>query len=121
MKKSLIALAVLAASGAAMAQSSVTLYGRLDASVASVKTETTGAVPVASITQTGVNESNLNSTFWGLKGTEDLGNGLKANFKLESRFSIDTGAIASANTQSLIRTRCSSAKPTWACLVVSVK
>ena len=98
MKKSLIALAVLAASGAAMAQSSVTLYGRLDASVASVKTETTGAAPLASITQTGVNESNLNSTFWGLKGTEDLGNGLKANFKLESRFSIDTGAIASANT-----------------------
>ena len=91
MKKSLIALAVLATTGAAFAQSSVTLYGRLDASVASVKTETTGANPVASISQTGVNESNLNSTFWGLKGVEDLGGGLKAVFKLESRFAMDTG------------------------------
>ena len=37
MKKSLIALAVLAASGAAMAQSSVTVYGRVDLSVGSLK------------------------------------------------------------------------------------
>jgi predicted porin len=91
MKKSLIALAVLAASGAAFAQSSVTLFGRLDASVAQVKTEKTGAAPVASLSQTGVNESNLNSTFWGMRGTEDLGGGLKANFMLQSRFAMDTG------------------------------
>jgi predicted porin len=91
MKKSLIALAVLAASGAAFAQSSVTLFGRLDASVAQVKTEKTGAVPAASLSQTGVNESNLNSTFWGMRGTEDLGGGLKANFMLQSRFAMDTG------------------------------
>jgi len=44
MKKSLIALAVLAASGAAMAQSSVTVYGRLDASVGSEKIGNVGAV-----------------------------------------------------------------------------
>jgi predicted porin len=92
MKKTLIALAALSAiAGAAQAQSTVTLYGRLDAAVASVKTETTGAAPVASITQTGINSSDLNSTFWGLKGSEDLGGGLKAIFKLESRFQIDTG------------------------------
>lgn len=98
MKKSLIALAVLAASGAAMAQSSVTLYGRLDAGLASTKTESTGAVPVASLTQTGINSSDLNSTFWGLKGSEDLGGGLKAIFKLESRFQMDNGSIAAATS-----------------------
>lgn len=88
MKKSLIALAVLAASGAAMAQSSVTLYGRLDASIAQSKVEKTNA---ASVKQTGIDSSNLNTTFWGLKGSEDLGGGLRANFGLESGFAIDTG------------------------------
>jgi len=86
MKKSLIALAVLAASGAAMAQSSVTLYGRLDASLGQ-----TGAVPVASLSQTGINSSAKNTTYWGMKGSEDLGGGLKANFVLQSGFAIDTG------------------------------
>ena len=91
MKKSLIALAVLAATGDAMAQSSVTLYGRLDASFGQTRTEVTGANPVASTTQTKIDQSNLNTTFWGLKGTEDLGGGLTANFKLESGFALDTG------------------------------
>jgi predicted porin len=91
MKKSLIALAVLAASGAAMAQSSVTLYGRLDASIGQTKTEVTNQVTVK---QTGVNSSDLNTTYWGLKGSEDLGGGLRANFDLQSQFSMDTGAIA---------------------------
>ncbi|MCJ7800409.1 MAG: porin, partial [Polaromonas sp.] len=89
MKKSLIALAVLAASGAAMAQSSVTLYGRLDASLAQSKTEVTGQ---ADVKQTGINSNNLNTTFWGLKGSEDLGGGLRANFGLESGFNMDNGA-----------------------------
>ena len=88
MKKSLIALAVLAASGAAMAQSSVTLYGRLDASIGQTTTESTGT---AEVKQTALDQSNLNTTFWGLKGTEDLGGGLKANFKLEAGFELDTG------------------------------
>lgn len=88
MKKSLIALAVLAASGAAMAQSSVTLYGRLDASLAQTSKEVTGS---AKVKQTGINSNNLNTTFWGLKGSEDLGGGLRANFGLESGFAMDTG------------------------------
>jgi predicted porin len=98
MKKTLVALAVLAASGASMAQSSVTLYGRLDVGLASTKTEKTGAAPVASLTQVGINSSDINSTFWGLKGVEDLGGGLKAIFKLESRFQVDTGALAAAGS-----------------------
>jgi predicted porin len=91
MKKSLIALAVLAASGAAMAQSSVTLYGRLDASLAQTSKEVTGLNAVGKVKQTGIDSSNLNTTFWGLKGSEDLGGGLRANFTLESGFAIDTG------------------------------
>lgn len=91
MKKSLIALAVLATTGAAMAQSSVTLYGRLDASVGQTSTETIGATPVAELKRTAVNSNTLNFSFWGMKGLEDLGGGLTAKFVLESGFVVDTG------------------------------
>jgi predicted porin len=94
MKKSLIALAVLAASGAAMAQSSVTLFGRLDAGVGYFDREVSSNNPAnvrGSQSQTVVNSSTFNTTYWGLKGTEDLGGGLKANFNLQSGFAIDTG------------------------------
>lgn len=86
MKKSLIALAVLAASGAAMAQSSVTLYGVADIGLARVDTGST--------TTNRLDSGNMNGSRWGLKGTEDLGGGLKAIFVLESGFNLDTGAQA---------------------------
>jgi len=98
MKKSLIALAALAVVGAASAQSSITLYGRLDAGLGRTTTEATGAVPAASASQTLVTTSALNTTFWGMKGSEDLGGGLKANFDLQSNFSVDTGAIGKDQT-----------------------
>lgn len=85
MKKSLIALAVLAASGATLAQSSVTVYGRVDLSVGSLKALDEGS-------QTQLIDGNLTSTRLGFRGTEDLGGGLKANFKIEHRFDADTGA-----------------------------
>ncbi|MDD2918925.1 porin [Rhodoferax sp.] len=90
MKKSLIALAVLAASGASFAQSNVTLYGLADIWVGSVKTETAGV----STTQTLMESGGVNSSRWGMKGSEDLGGGLKANFKLEQGFKLDTGAAS---------------------------
>jgi predicted porin len=92
MKKSLIALAVLAASGAAMAQSSVTLYGRIDTAVGSIKDKGSSAANRSSITkmfQGG--DAGLTTSRWGLRGTEDLGGGLKASFKLENRFNPDEG------------------------------
>ncbi len=88
MKKSLIALAVLAASGAAMAQSSVTLYGIADAFVGSTKTELGNNNGQR---QTNVSTSGVNGSRWGLKGSEDLGGGMKAIFTLESGFNLDTG------------------------------
>lgn len=83
MKKSLIALAVLAASGAAMAQSSVTLYGVVDTGL----TYSKGEESVYGMTHVG---GNVNSRL-GFRGVEDLGNGLKATFNLESGFSADDG------------------------------
>ena len=98
MKKSLIALAVLAVSGAAMAQSSVTLYGVADVGLARVDTGTTAT--------TRMDSGNLNGSRWGLKGSEDLGGGMKAIFTIESGFNLDTGAQADAtrvfNRQSFV-------------------
>jgi predicted porin len=88
MKKHLIAVAALSAmSGAVFAQSSVTLYGALDVSVAYGKNVS------GSKSATYVNDSAIQSSLWGLKGTEDLGGGLKANFNLQGDVAMDTGAL----------------------------
>ncbi len=87
MKKSLLALAVLGAfAGSTVAQSSVTLYGVADANFTSQKG---GANTLNSIGSGGLQGSR-----WGMRGTEDLGGGLKANFALESGFNIDGGTSA---------------------------
>ncbi|MEY4766382.1 MAG: hypothetical protein RI907_3055 [Pseudomonadota bacterium] len=86
MKKHLIAAAALIATTGAWAQSTVTLYGALDASVAYIK----NAAPGQSATY--VNDSAIQSSLWGLKGSEDLGNGMKANFNLQGDVNMGTGA-----------------------------
>lgn len=85
MKKTLIALAVLAASGAAMAQSSVSIYGIVDAAIHKDKNADAAMIDGA-----------VDSSRIGFKGTEDLGGGLKAHFVLEQGLKIDTGAAADA-------------------------
>ncbi|MDQ3058127.1 MAG: porin [Pseudomonadota bacterium] len=93
MKKNLIALAVLAASGVASAQSSVTLYGAADVWFGSVKQEISiGGVKVANGRDTLIQSGGIDDSFFGFKGSEDLGGGLKANFVLEQGFTIDDGA-----------------------------
>ena len=96
MKKNLIALAVLAASGVASAQSNVTLYGLVDAYVGTsrIKLSSPG-VATTSTRQTVVDSGGFNTSRFGLKGSEDLGGGLKANFVLEAGFNVDTGAANS--------------------------
>jgi predicted porin len=91
MKKSLIALAVLAASGAAMAQSSVTIYGVADVVIHKDKGAST------TMTSGGVSSSRL-----GFKGTEDLGGGLKANFKLEQGVNLTSGAAGGFTRESWV-------------------
>lgn len=84
MKKALIALAVLGLTGgAAVAQSSVTLFGVIDADVKYVKTGSNALKKLDS--------SGLNTSRFGVRGTEDLGGGLKAGFWLESQVDTDTG------------------------------
>jgi len=95
MKKSLIALAVIGSvAGMAQAQSSVTLYGLADVWVGSTKTEVNGVgTSVTKLDGNGVATSRF-----GLKGSEDLGGGLKANFQLEQGFNIDNGTAGNATS-----------------------
>jgi predicted porin len=86
MKKSLIALAVLGSvAGFAQAQSSVTLYGIADVWVGSEK----DGLNASSVTKVG--SGGFNASRFGLTGSEDLGGGLKAIFKLEQGFDISNG------------------------------
>jgi len=85
MKKSLIALAVLGFAGGAMAQSTVTLYG-----VANVGFG--GANGVGQGFQM-MDAPNGTGSRWGLRGTEDLGGGMKVNFLVESGFSLHSGQL----------------------------
>ncbi|QXZ09838.1 porin [Comamonas sp. Y33R10-2] len=86
MKKSLIALAVLAASGAAMAQSSVTLYGIVDANVGYVN-----HAGASNSSAYGLGNSGNATSRLGFRGVEDLGGGLKAKFTLEGGLGNDVG------------------------------
>jgi predicted porin len=86
MKKSLLALAVLGAfAGAATAQSSVTMYGLIDLGVGKpAGTANKGMFQAAG--------SRL-----GMRGSEDLGGGLKGLFNIETRFDADTGSAQNFN------------------------
>ncbi|HVZ44282.1 MAG TPA: porin [Ramlibacter sp.] len=90
MKKSLIALAVLAAAGSASAQSSVTLFGIVDATLM------WGHGSVSNKHQLG--NSGYNSSRLGFRGTEDLGGGMSASFWLEASVNNDNGTGAGTNT-----------------------
>lgn len=89
-----VALATLGASGAAMAQSSVTIYGNADVSVDHVSRTQGSAAASAKYSATRVSPSATSQTSFGFKGVEDLGGGLKANFVLEGQLSHDTGALS---------------------------
>lgn len=87
MKKSLIALAALAATGAAFAQSTVTLSGTVDV----------GVEKRFSGDATKLTSSRSGTSNWTLAGTEDLGGGLKAVFQISTSFNADTGTVASTD------------------------
>ncbi|HEV6964900.1 porin [Roseateles sp.] len=89
MKKIALVAALAAASAApAFAQSSVTLWGRINTSVESQKV---GSADRKTVMQN-------NSSRLGLRGTEDLGGGLKAGFNLEHGLDSDTGAASGGTT-----------------------
>eukprot|EP00611_Tribonema_gayanum_P014480 TRINITY_DN25867_c0_g1_i1.p1 TRINITY_DN25867_c0_g1~~TRINITY_DN25867_c0_g1_i1.p1 ORF type:complete len:328 (+),score=46.82 TRINITY_DN25867_c0_g1_i1:88-1071(+) len=92
MKKSLIALAVLGAMvGAAQAQSSVTLYGKIDLGL--VHSDPFGGTSNLEM------KKSFSGSRWGLMGSEDLGGGLKVNFQLEQGFTADDGRATDSSKQ----------------------
>lgn len=90
MKKSLIALAAVAAASAASAQSSVTLFGIVDAAVSH------GRGSIADRTQ--LVSGGHSTSRVGFRGTEDLGGGMSASFWLEAGFNADNGTFTGTST-----------------------
>ena len=84
-------LAAAVASAPAFAQSNVTIYGIADVGV--------GYAKAGDTTFTGIIGGVLSGSRIGFKGSEDLGNGLKAVFVLEQGYDIGTGAPASTSRQ----------------------
>lgn len=85
MKKTLIAAALIAGfAGVAQAESSVTLYGVVDAGLQVTTNKDAGSF--------GFTQGQLAANRFGLKGSEDLGNGTSVIFNLEGGFDITTGA-----------------------------
>jgi len=85
MKKNLIALAVFGAfSGAALAQSNVTLYGIIDVNYQYNDPETGSST-------SGINSGHQSGSRWGIRGSEALSPNLNAVFTLEGGYSPDTG------------------------------
>jgi predicted porin len=90
MKKQVLAVAAMAICGTAAAQSSVTLFGVVDLTVAH------GSGSVSSKTQ--LTNSGYTSSRVGFRGNEDLGGGLKAGFHLEAGIAPDDGQGGSTST-----------------------
>ena len=86
MKKHILAMAALCAcASTASAQSSVVLYGIIDAGLTSLHNDG----PAGRVTK--VDTGQMQVSRWGLKGQEDLGGGMKARFGLEGTLLNDTG------------------------------
>jgi predicted porin len=96
MKKALLAAALMTAGVVAHAQSSVTLYGRLDAGLEYMSgvPQGTGAAGQApgSTNRWRAESGDWGTSLWGLKGFEDIGGGNKVLFQLEGSFNTMTGS-----------------------------
>jgi len=95
MKKTLIALAAVAATGAAFAQSTVTISGILDVGVRNTSKVAAGAAKL------GLTAGNNNRVAFGV--SEDLGGGLKALANAQMRFDPATGTTEAANGRPLFQ------------------
>jgi len=94
---STLSLALLGVAGVAHAQSSVTLYGLIDESFQYVNKANSNGDSLYQLYS-----GNLQGSRFGLKGTEDLGGGLKAIFQLENGFNVNNGKMGVYNGNSLL-------------------
>lgn len=93
MKKTLLAAALLAGfAGVAQAETSVTLYGIIDTGLGYNKIS--GGTDAQNGSKFGMINGVQNGSRWGLRGSEDLGDGLRAVFQLESGFDSGNGKSA---------------------------
>ncbi|MGN6457360.1 MAG: porin [Achromobacter mucicolens] len=93
MKKTLLAAALLAGfAGVAQAETSVTLYGIIDTGLGYNKIS--GGTDAQNGSRFGMINGVQNGSRWGLRGSEDLGDGLRAVFQLESGFDSGNGTSA---------------------------
>lgn len=98
MKKTLAALAVLGAFAGSAAAADVTLYGVVDYGFLYNYTDNQKADGTSTDDNTFGLQSGVDSgSRWGIKGVEDLGNGLKVGFQLESGFNADDGTLSEYN------------------------
>lgn len=96
MKVLALATLIAATASIAHAQSSVTLYGRLDAGI-----EYMTGIPSAnggSTSRVRAESGNWGTSLWGLMGSEDLGGGTKAVFHLEGSFNTMNGQLGSTGS-----------------------
>ncbi len=95
MKKTLAALAVLSAFAGSAIAADVTLYGRVDLGLryTNVDADIQGEDDVS---QFEMASGNYTGNRFGLKGTEELGNGLKVGFVLENGFNADDGSLGTS-------------------------
>jgi predicted porin len=94
------AAAVAAIGSPAYAQSSVTLYGVVDAGLLYQSTSAASFSPTAK--NLGkvyrYKDGGIYSSLWGMKGTEDIGGGYYVNFKLQGTFDTGTGKFGLSDT-----------------------
>ena len=93
-KKSLAALAVLGAAAGYASAADVTLYGIVDTGLIYTHQSFDDSEP-AHVNKFAMESGVSSASRFGLKGTEELGNGLKVGFKLENGFQADSGALNS--------------------------
>lgn len=98
MKKTLAAVAVLGAFAGSAVAADVTLYGLVDYSVRYQNLDADKA-GVDKTNKVDMKSGANSGSRFGLKGTEDLGNGVKVGFVLENGFAADTGALGDKNNR----------------------
>ncbi|MFM0142880.1 porin [Paraburkholderia sp. RL18-085-BIA-A] len=87
----------LGAAHSAHAQSSVTLYGIVDASLLYTNKTLNTTTGESAGHQYSFTDSGMSGSRFGMRGAEDLGGGMRAIFQLESGFSVANGAFSNSN------------------------